>query len=628
VTGSPATRSALVRRASLGIVLVQVLLWGWLTVRGYFYLDDFELTGRAADAATPSTAYLLEPHRGVVTPGARLAAWAFTHAVPLSWSAVAVALVLGQLLVSLLALHVLRTLVGDVVAMLPALAVMVLSPIALPGALWWSTALLQLPQHLAILGSLALAVQALRDRSSWLAIASALAVGAGALFSPRTLLATPLVLALTLVSLSDGPVRARLAAVGRGWPLWTAHAAVVATAVVAGLSRGTGAGLQPPSLRTVVEIGSEGVLDGALPGLVGGPWTWLPVGYAGAVAAPSPVGVLAALAVAVAVVGLSVVWWRGAAAVWWVVAGYLAASIVWLAASPDAVFGGLVGHDYRVQGDLALVAGLGLALATTPVVVAVGGRVPRSLRPRHEGRSAVRRAVLVPLRAAGALPRREGATGPAAAALATVMLAASAVASTLAYAPTWTGNPARAVVQTTLAQLETLPDGARVVDATVPYEVATPLIAPYNTTFHVFGPVLGPEGELRPGTAASFVVMADPDGRLRRVSVAGSTARTGPEFGCGWRVGSTARRIPFAGDPGDGPFTVRLGVYAAEPTTLEMVLDGHAVTVDLPAGLGSAFAAVESTVRDVTVRSLTPGTEVCIGDGQVGTPQLLPRTQS
>jgi hypothetical protein len=619
------TRTVLVRRAALGIILVQVLLWGWLTVRGYFYLDDFELSGRAGDADSLSTAYLLEPHRGVVTPGARLAAWVVAHAVPLSWSAVAVALVLGQLFVSLLALHVLRTLVGDVVALLPALVVMVLSPIALPGALWWSTALLQLPQHLAVLGSLALAVRALRDASTRLAVASALAVAAGALFSPRTLLATPLVLALTVVCLSDGPPGARLSAVRARWPLWTAHAVVLGTAAVAWSAWGMPS--RVPSLRAVVDIGSEGLLHGTLPGLVGGPWTWLPVGYAGAVASPGPVGLLLALAVVVAVVGLSVAWWRGAAAVWWVVAGYLAVSIVWVAAGPDAVFGALVGHDYRTQGDLALVAGLGLALATAPVVVAVGGRVPSSLRPRPGGRAAVRRTLLVPLRAAGALPSRAGATGPAAGVAATVALVASATASTLTYGPAWTGNPARDIVGTTLTDLETLPDGARLVDSTVPYEVATPLVAPYNTTFHVYGAVLGPDGELRPGTGASVVVMPDHDGRLRRVAVAGATARPGPEFGCGWRVGNTARRIPFTGDPGEGPLTVRLGVYAAQPTVLEMVLGGGTVDVEVPAGLGSAFTAIDTAVDAVTVRTLPDDTEVCIGDGQIGAAQTLSRSQ-
>jgi hypothetical protein len=627
VTPSPAPRPVLVRRGAIAIVVAQVLLWGWLTARGYFYLDDFELSGRAADAPGPSLTYLAEPHRGVLTPGARLAAWVLTHSVPLSWSAVAVTLVLGQLLVSLLALHLLRTLVGDVVMVLPALTVMVLSPIALPGALWWSTALLQLPQHLTTLGSLALAVRALRVGSARLAVASAVVVGAGALFSPRALLAAPLVLALTVAPLSEGPARARLATARRRWPLWTAHVAVVVLVVVAWSSWGAQTLLGLPTLRAVVEIGSEGLLNGTLPGLVGGPWTWLPTGYAGAVAAPGPVGVLAALAAVVAVVGLSVVWWRGAAEVWFIVAGYLAASVVWVAAGPDAVFGALVGDDYRTQGDLALVAGLGLALATSPVVVAVAGRVPRSLRPRPEGRAAVRRAVLVPLRAAGALPRRPGATGPVAAVTASVALGASAVVSTLAYAPTWTGNPARDVVRTTLSDLEALPDGARVVDSTVPYEVATPLIAPYNTTFHVFGPVLGAEAELRPGTATSLAVMPDPEGRLRQVAVAGATARSGPEPWCGWRVGNAARRIPFTGDSGEDALTVRLGVFAARPTALEVVVEGRTVTVDVPAGLGSVFTAAQSPVRDVTVRTVPEDTEVCIGDAQVGGAQLLPRTQ-
>lgn len=626
MTRVPVLGPVIVRRGAIVIVVAQVLLWGWLTVRGYFYLDDFELSGRAADAATPTGAYLLEPHRGVVTPGARLAAWVLTHTVPLSWPVTAALLVLGQLLVSLVALHLLRSLIGDVPALWPALAVMVLSPVALPGALWWSTGLLQLPQHLALVGAVSLAVRALRDRAMWFGVASALTVAAGALFSPRALLAAPLVLALTVTHLSDGPPRDRLAAARRRWPLWAAHTGVLA----AGVAWWWGGGARPqlPSFPAVVDIGSEGLLHGVLPGLVGGPWTWQPVGYAGALAEPGPIGVVVAVAVTGAVVGLTVAWWRGAAAAWWVVAGYVAASTVWVAGSPDAVFGALVGHDYRTQGDLALVAGLGLALATAPVVVAVDGRVPRSLRPRPDARAALRRAVIVPLRAAGALPRRSGLTGPLGSVAATALLVTSALVSTAAYAPTWVGNPARDILRTTLADVEALPEGARVADAVVPEQLATPLIAPYNTTFHVVGPVLGPDGELTPGTGASLVVMPDPDGRLRRVSVAGATAPVGPEFGCGWRVGNAARRIPFSGDAGEGPITVRLGVYATQPTVLEMVVEDRAVPVDVPAGLGSAFTAAESAVRDVTVRTLPPGTEVCIGDAQAGTAQPLPRVES
>ncbi len=621
-----AGREVLVRRAGVSVVLAQVALWAWLTVRGYFYLDDFELAGRAADASRPSADYLLAPHRGVVTPGARLVAWALTEVAPLSWAATAAALVAGQALVGLLALHVLRSLVGDVLALLPALVVAVLSPVGLPGALWWSTGLLQLPQHLALLGSLALALRWLRDGRATAAVGSALAVGAGALFSPRALLAAPFVLAVSATHLCDGTARARLATLLRRWPLWGAHLVVVTLAVLAWWRWGGARLVAVPSPRSVVEIGAEGLFHAVLPGLVGGPWSWLPTGYAGAVAAPGPVGVLAGLALTAVVVALTVAWWRGAAAAWWVVAGYLVASVAWVAAGPDSAFGALVGDDYRTQGDLGLVAGIGLALATAPVVAGVRGRVPRSLLPRPEGRAALRRTVLEPSRAAGALPRRPGATGALAAVAGAGLLASSALASTITYAPSWVGNPAGAVVRTTLADLRSLPPDARVLDATVPDQVATPLIRPWNTTFTVLGPVLDARAELRPGTAAPLAVMADRQGRLRRVAVLGAVAAAGPDPGCGWRVGTTARRIPFRGASGSAP-VIRLGVLAPRATTLELVAGGRTASVALPAGLGSAFTVTEGPVHEVTVRTVPDGTEVCVGDGQAGSAEPLPGTE-
>lgn len=622
-----ASRATLVRRSSLVLVVLQVLLWAWVTVQGFFYLDDFELSGRAADVPAPTWAYLVEPHRGVVTPGARLMAWVVTQAAPLSWVAAALVLVAGQAAVSVLALHLLRSLIGDVPALLPALAVAILAPVALPGALWWSSGLIQLPQHLALLGSFALAVRWLRERKGWLAIASALAVVAGAMFSPRALLATPLVLTLSMTHLCDGSPRVRAASLARRWPLVGAHVAAV-TLVVVGASAWSGAAAPTvPTAGSVVEIGSEGLWHAVLPGLVGGPWSWLPTGYAGAVAATGALGVLAALAVAAGVVSLTVAWWRGAAAAWWVVAGYILLSVVGIAAGPDAVFGALAGDDYRTQGDLALVAGLGLALASAPVIVEIRGRVPRSLVPRPEGRAALSRTVIAPLRAAGALPRQPETTGALVAVGSAGALAISSLVSTVAYAVTWVDNPARPIVTTTVNDTEALPEGTRVIDSTVPDQVATDWITPYDTTFHVFGPVLGPERELTPGTAALLAVMADPEGRLRRVAVVGAVASSGTDPGCGWRVGNSVRRIPFTGTQDGGSSVVRLGFAADQPTSLEVVVDGRPATVDVPAGLGSVYAAAEGPVYEVLIRTVPEGTEVCVGDGQAGTAEPLPGTQ-
>lgn len=628
MTDQPRPDAVVTHRSIVALVVFQVGIWAWVTARGYFYLDDFELGARAAQASGPGTAYLLEPHRGVVTPGARLVAWTLTHAAPLSWSAIAAVLIVGQVTVTLLAWRLLRLLFDESWTVLPALAVMVLSPIGLPGALWWSTGLLQLPQHAALLGAFILAVRSMKDGSWWLAHMSATVVGLGCLFSPRTLLATPLILAFSLTHLSDGSFRERVALAFRSRrPLWGAHGVVVLLGLAAWGALAPGSGRAIPSLRAVLDVAQEAVLRGALPGLSGGPWSWTQVGYAAAIANPGPVPTAMAFVIAATVVVLSISWWRGAAAAWVVVAGYVGASVLWAAAGPDAGFGAWVGVDYRTEGDLALVAGLGLAFATGRVSSVEVGHLPGALSTRLAGRAALRRSVIAPLRAAGALPARPGALAAATALGATGLFSASALFSSMTYARTWDANPARAIVERTTSDIAGLPPNARVIDAQVPYEVATPLIQPYTTTFAVFAPVLGDDRELKPGVSATLAVLPDEQGWLRRVVVTGAAARPGPDAGCGWRVANSAREVPFESTPTPQDPIVRLGVLAGEPTTIEVTANGRSSRLDIPGGFSSVYTAASGRLSTVSARVISDGLTICVSDAQAGTAQPLPESR-
>ncbi len=628
MTESSGDRGALVRRSALGIVAFQVVIWAWVTARGYFYLDDFELGARAAQASAPGTAYLLEPHRGVVTPGARLAAWTLAHGAPLSWPAIAAVLIAGQVIVTLLAWRLLRLLFDDSWAILPALAVIVLSPIGLPGALWWSTGLLQLPQHAALLGAFILAVWSMKDGAWWLAPMSAMVIGLGCLFSPRTLLATPLVLAFSVTHLSDGPFRARGALAFRSRRLlWGSHGVVVLLALIAWIAMAPESGRTIPSVRAVLDVAQAAVLRGVLPGLSGGPWSWTQVGYAAAIANPGPVPTALAFMTAATVVVLSISWWRGAAAAWIVVAVYVGASVLWAAAGPDAGFGALVGVDYRTEGDLALVAGLGLAFATGRVSAVEAGHLPGALTARPAGRAALGRTLLGPLRAAGVLPARPGALAAAAALGAAGLIAASAMVSSLTYAATWDVNPARAIVERTKSDIAGLPPDARVINAQVPYEVATPLIQPYTTTFAVFAPVLSDDRELRPGSSTTLAVLPDEHGWLRRVDVAGAAAEQGPDGGCGWRVATSARQVPFESTATPRDPIVRLGVLAGEPTTIEVTANGRSSRLEIPGGFSSVYTAVSGRLSNVSTRVISDGLTICVSDAQAGTARPLPESR-
>ncbi len=624
-SASPWPHRRLVTRLALGLVLLQAVLRGWTALRGYFYIDDFTFTGRSMEFPVWSREYLLHPYNSHVMPGSYVWAWLTTHAFPLDWAPVALVMIALQTLLALAVWRLLVELFGPRPAILPPLALALLSPVSLPAFLWWAAALNQLPQQLAIVLALWGHVRYLRGGGLRRALVGPVALAGGLLFSEKSLFLLPLVVAVTLAFFAGGGPLRRV-----GWSLrrhgttWIAYAAVALPYLAYYVLE------VPTPLREtakgadVADLATQFLFRATLPGLLGGPWQWTRVGFAGALADPNGYLVTVATAAAVLVVGLSVALWRRAAFAWLILLGYVTVNIALLASSRATVIGPVIGTEYRYQTDIAIVAAVCLALATIPLPGPYDRAEVQPLLPREPARAWLEERVSAPLRAAGALPADGAALARGTAVGAAAFLTASAGWTSVRYDPLWVDNPAKPYVTNVLGGLARLPEGTVLADGPVPADVAWPLIYPYNQSYRVFSPVLTGAQRLDPGDSAAVLVVPDDGGLLRRAAVSGPTAEKGPAAGCGWVLGPSAVTIPLTEPATDAAPIVRIGYIATGRTTLTVRINGTSTKVTFEEGLGSVFIGARGPVRSLAVDATSDNGRVCTDDVTAGAPVAIP----
>ncbi len=137
------------------LLVAQTAIRAWLGYRGYFFLDDFAFTSRAAKySLTDLHDYLLQSYNSHLMPGAFAQIWILTKMWPLNFTAVMTVSVVLQVLLGALFYCLLRELFGTRPAILVPFAVFLFTPITLPAFEWWAAALNQLPQQLAMVAAL------------------------------------------------------------------------------------------------------------------------------------------------------------------------------------------------------------------------------------------------------------------------------------------------------------------------------------------------------------------------------------------------------------------------------------------------------------------------------------------
>ena len=589
------------------LVVVQLVLRAWIAAQGSFYLDDYVFIARMAHRAPQLTA-LLTDHAGHVMPGSFLLVWLLTELVPLHWPAAVGVDIALQLGVDIAMLRLLVELFGRRPAVLLPFAVFVTTALTLPATIWWAAAINQLPMQLAVLLACTAHVRYLRSgRVRDVAVATA-AVLAGLAFSEKTVLALPLLAALSLLWFVDGRPLARL---GRAW--WRWQEACVAYGVL-GAAYGLYYLLAVPSpFRGGPDVGGLCTLvigqlvRSVLPGLLGGPWRWqyVPVTLP-TTDVPVPAGIAAGL-VCAGVVAASLLAHRGAGRAWLLALGYLVVDAALVAASRARVFDPSVfTREYRYLTDFAIVVVLCGALAFLPV-----RRAPRVLRPRARRWAAVARAA---------------GNRPGWAALAVAGLVAGSVLSGVGYAVGWADNASRDFVATARADLAARPGTTLLVDAPVPDRVMWSLLGPWTHASVLLAAAPEEPAFLVDGQTVDELAMLDDEGHVRRAWVQPAVAAPpGPDPGCGWAVANGPRVVALPTATPAGRWLVRLSYLSAQDNAGWVSAgDQLRAPVLLPAGLHDFFVQVQGPVREVTVELRDPTRPLCVWQVEVGVPRPLP----
>jgi hypothetical protein len=599
--------ASLVVPVAAALILAQLVLRGWASAGGFYLLDDLVFVDRAANL--PFDARIFDDYNGHLMPGSFALVRVLTGIAPLSWPAVVAVGLVQQLAIDVVLARLLVLLFGRRPAVLVALAVYLFSSITLPAFLWWAAALNQLPMQLAVLLALRAHVRYLHSGETRDAVRSALAVAAGLLFSEKTVLALPLLVAVTLLWFTTGGPLARvLATARRHRAAWVLHfglaAAYLACYVLYVRSPIVGA----PTVADTAELTGTAVLRSVLPGLLGGPWRWEDFPPTLAITDPPPVLQWAALAVSVVVVAVSVLRRRGAGRAWALLALYVAGTCLLLAASRVQVVGPYaLAREYRYFTDVAMVGALCAAFAFLPV--RGGAEVLRERRrPRPERLRRVLRPAL-----------------PALGLLTVLVLATGSVVSTVGYAQRWHANPTRPFVENARADLAERP-GTVLVDGLVPDPVQWHVLGPYALASSVLA--AAPEARfLHDGESTAAISMLDEQGHVQGAHVAAvTTAVPGPTADCGWLVADRPLPVPLQyGGVGPWGWVVRVvWLSAADNSGWITAGEQRRIPVLLPAGLHETFVQVSGPVDQVTVELADPTRPVCIPQVEIGSAQPLP----
>jgi hypothetical protein len=589
------------------LIAVQLALRAWVGYAGFFSLDDYVFYTRAAELPLTSADLLLEPYNAHLMPGAMVWAWLTTRAAPLAFAPVVTVSLLLQLAVDVAMFLLLRRLFGSRPAILLPLAVFLYATLTLPGMVWWAAALNQLPQQLATLLALLAMLRYARTRRVVDAGLTVGAVAVGLAFSEKTALAMPLVFAITWLFLVGGsPLRGLWTTVRRYWVVWAGFTGLGIAYVVGYAIAVDGPVRGGVSVAEGVELVDVVIRRSLLPGVLGGPWTWEPIGWVDSLADPHPAAQVLAAVVVVAGVAATMLRRRGAGRGWGLAAGYVAVEMGLLLFTRVQDTGVVaIGAEYRYLTDVGLVIALGLGFATLPVVAEIRGGTPVVLRPRDRPAWRIER-----------LP----VDWPAVATAAVLGLVVSSTYSLATYRERWADNPARSYFANARADLDRVDPETVVYDGPVPTAVVWRLLWPATLPSRLLLPTEAEFVAFQRGESTSDLYDLDSDGRLRPSTVTGIAAAPGPDRGCGWRVDSDGVRVPLDSEAFAWDWVVQLEYSSARAGRLELAAGDVDASVPLESGDGTAFVFVTGAVS--AVRLATIGSNVvCVDSLTVGLPQ-------
>jgi len=527
--------------AAAALVVGVMVVWRAVLLSGsYFNQDDFYLSGRAYDVDLDRD-FLFADTAGHVNPLQQLTYWLVANHAPYDWAVVGTFVLTLQTLTTIVLWHVLSRILPGRWARVPLLAAFAWAPITLVTTLWWSAAMGLWPHLLCSLLAVLFLLR-LRDGAgpAWLNGSVVVAASVvGLLWHERAVLIAPVVLGVAVLT-TDSPVgwRRPLAALRRHWVLWTVHGALLAGYLVAH-GRLTDVEGGSVSARESARIGWSFVGENVLPGVLGGPWT---ARLEGGAVQPPVWGTVVAIAVAVLLVGLLL--WRGGPARRWAVAffaAYVLADLTLVLAGRGG-FGRLIGLDPRYSADVIQAAVLCAALGLRRSRPAFGFARLRRSWPRG---------------------RTIGVVGTTA-----VYLVACGF-GTAALVPHFQNKADRAYVTEIRERLAQDPRQT-LVDDLVPAEIVLPLVGDDSLLSRVLAPL--PESPVF-GQPTYFLRTVAEDGELVAAEIDGGieSEHARRDDACGYRVTDDGAVVRFPVDLG-GDLLLQVGYFTNEEAVVEVAV--------------------------------------------------------
>jgi hypothetical protein len=483
-------------------------------------------------------------------------------------------------------------------AVLLPLAFFLFTPLTLDAFLWWAAALNHLPLQLGLVFGVYAHVKYLREgRARWL-LASFGSLLLTLSFFEKAVLIPPYLFVLTLLYFCEGPARRRLLGTVRDhWRLWLGYALICATYIALYVSHVSFAFDSSPDAPSTAQLTGRVVGTTFVPGLFGGPWEWLPIGFSGGASAPPQWAKWLSWELLIVLFVGTVLVRRGALRAWGLLGAYLAVDIGLLAVGRLAWIGPVIGQSYRYVADAAVPATITLALVAIPLI---GERNPLT-RIGEAAQAWVRQRPAVPVLGAAVLANA---------------FLLSATYTTQTYSELWQDNPARPYFDNARRTMAEAPPGTVLLDEAVPPDVLNGLFNPHNGTSHMFAPI-----EDRPpfGRSTDDLWVFTPQGELVPGVVGGIDSKPGPLTNCGYAVtDSGTTRIPLDRSVYNWAWTVHIAYLAGARTPATVQLGDAVEAVTLKEGLNDLYLPLVAAGSSVRIGGLADDAGVCVDKVTVG----------
>ncbi len=580
-------------RLGLLLVLAAVAFRVWALSRSWFYFDDLAFLSAGMNDPLDWD-FVSRVYAGHVMPAGWLVIKALATWAPYRWPVWAGVLVLMQVVAAIGMLRLLRSMFGETRVVLALLAGYLFYIFTVPAGVWFAAGINQLPLQIALAFGLHAHLEYLRTER-WRPLVVTLAWTLfGLAFYEKTFILFGVYALVALCWFATGTLGDR--AVG----LWkryrsgvVAHGVLAVAYLVIYLRVGVAFGSDQPSAQLMSSVAYRLIAVAFSTGAIGGPFEWRAMS-ANALAGPTD---LISLGSWVALGSL--VWYAATTRTisrraWTLIAFTLLANVYLLSSARANLVGADIGLEYRYQTESAAILVLAAGLAFLPLVGAVE---VNQLRP-------------------GADVDKER---PAVIKVLTVAVVAAAVVSTLGYVQNWQhSNPTRPYFDNLKASLARSPvTPVPLVDLSLPQNLLWAFGYPENTYSHVFRHLA--DQMTFPETAVDDLFVLDDTGTVRPVTIPPARTMIGGT-GCGYILGHSPTTIPLDGPVIGGGWWIAMDYAAPEPFSVRIGLGTSSTTMELPAGMHTAYFRADGSFSEVTLDNSAPGTGACVTKLVLGDP--------